>query len=420
MRGIKFMQEYSRHIENRVKRISKYFKVILLVGARQVGKSTLFKKVFPKSQCITFDAFNDEFVAKKDPDLFLKSFPSPIILDEVQYVPELLSAVKRKVDKSPKFGQYFLTGSQNLMMLKSVSESMAGRVGILELSPMTYFELNKKYDQNFLEIYLKKPESLLKKFSGCLHPKKNLYEILWRGGFPALLKIPNEGVRDYFSSYVKTYLERDVRTFGNVSDIRQFDRFLSIAAALTAQEINYSHLGREIGIVPATAGKWLDVLSCSYLWFELLPFNFNVIKRVSKKRKGHILDSGLTCYLQKITSPEALAASPLKGAIFESYCISMIKALTEVKNSGIGFSHFRTDGGAEVDLILEQNGWLYPIEIKCKSYLDHYDKRGIESFCKTFPKRKIAHGLIIYAGEECYKLSDKIIAMPWNALFGKK
>jgi len=383
-----------------------------------VGKSTLLKKTFPKLKSVTFDAFSDEFGARKDTDLFLRNFPSPIILDEVQYVPELLGSVKRKVDQSTKKGQYFLTGSQNLMMLKNVAESMAGRVGIIELSPMTYFELNKKPEQNFLEIFLKHPPSLLKKFSGCLNPRKNIYEVLWRGGFPALIGIPNEAVRDYFSSYVKTYLERDIRTFGNVLDFKQFERFLGITAALTAQEINYSQLGREIGIAPATASKWLDVMSCSYLWTELMPYSLNAIKRISKKRKGHILDSGLICYLQKISSPEALAASPLKGSVFESYCISMIKSLAEIKNTGVGFSHYRTDGGAEVDLILEYNGQVYPIEIKLKSYLDHYDKRGIKSFFTTFPSKKIAHGLIIYAGDECYKLDEKIIAMPWNALFG--
>lgn len=414
------MKSSGRHLEDRIKRLSKFFKVILIVGARQVGKSTLLQKIFPKLQCVVFDNSRDNHNAQKDPDLFLKNYPSPIILDEVQYVPELLSSVKRKVDKSPKFGQYFLTGSQNLMMMKSVSESMAGRVGIIELNPMTYFELNDRHEQNFLEIFLKNPDLLQKKFSGCLHLQKNLYEILWRGGFPALLRLKNDVVVQYFESYVKTYLERDVRVFGNVSNLGDFNRFLSIVAALTAQEINYSQLGRELGISPTTANNWLQVMSNAYLWFELFPFSNNAIKRVSQKRKGHIVDSGLLCYLNGIYDAQSLAKSPALGAVFESYCISMIRALSGNLKAKPKFSHFRTNGGAEVDLILEQNGWLYPIEIKCKSFLDHYDRRGIESFRKTFPKRKIACGLIIYAGEECYKLSDKIIAMPWNALFGKK
>ena len=413
------MKSNNRHLENQIKQVSKFFKIVLIVGARQVGKSTALQKIFPKLKCIVFDDSRDIHSIKNDPDLFLENYPSPIILDEVQYVPELFGSVKRKVDKSSKFGQYFLTGSHNLMMMKSVSESMAGRVGIIELDPMTYFELNDRAEQNFLEIYFKNPELLQKKFLGCLNSKKKLYEILWRGGFPALLRLKNNMVARYFESYVKTYLERDVRVFGNVSNLGEFNRFLSIVAALTSQEINYSHLGRELGMSPITANSWLQAIANAYLWFELPSFSGNAIKRVSQKRKGYIIDSGLACYLNGIFDAEGLARSPLRGAIFESYCVSMIRAMSGNLKAKPKFSHYRTNGGAEVDLILEYNGKIYPIEIKCKSSLDHYDKRGIKSFFETFPKKNIAHGLIIYAGEECYKLDEKIIAMPWNALFKK-
>ncbi|MBM3580051.1 MAG: ATP-binding protein, partial [Alphaproteobacteria bacterium] len=370
------LKSNDRHLESYIKRVGKFFKIVLIVGARQVGKSTILQKIFPKLDCIVFDNLHDIHRVKKDPDLFLQNHPSPIILDEVQYATELFGSIKRKADKSTKSGQYFLTGSHNLMMLKNVAESMAGRVGIIELSPMTYFELNNRSEQNFLEKFLKNPESLPKKFLGCLHPKKSLYEVLWRGGFPALLRIKNDLVTRYFDSYIQTYLERDVRVFGAASDLGEFNRFLGIVAALTAQEINYSQLGREIGVTPKTSNNWLQAMSNAYLWFELFPFNNNAIKRVSQKRKGHIIDSGLACYLNGIFDAGALAKSPLKGAIFESYCVTMVKALANNLKAKPRFSHYRTNGGAEVDLILEYNGQVYPIEIKLKSYLDHYDKRG--------------------------------------------
>ncbi|MBN8829007.1 MAG: ATP-binding protein [Sphingobacteriia bacterium] len=406
-----------RHIEDKLKQISKYFKIVLLLGPRQVGKSTLLSKLYPDLKHITFDPIQDIYGAKQDPDLFLNNFPAPIILDEIQFTTELLPTIKRRVDLTDEKGLYYLTGSQNIYMMKSLSESLAGRVVIMQLGGMTPYELNDVPNNNWVDIYLDSPGDLPNYFKGLIPNTDNLYNILWRGNYPGLIDAPNEIVRQFYFSYIQTYIERDVRILENIQDLSLFDRFLGLAAALTAQEINYSQLGREIGIMHVTANRWLNLLEHSYLWIETQPYSGNTIKRLSKKRKGYIADTGIACYLQQISTPEALARSPLFGSLFETYCVAMIYNICHSLNMTPRFYHWRTNGGAEVDLILEINNTLYPIEIKGKSVVGIKDCSGIKAFKDTYPKSKIAPGLVIYAGTSCHYIDKDIIAMPWNGLF---
>lgn len=408
---------HKRHIQQKLFEISQYFKVVLVKGARQAGKSTMLKRVFPNLKCIVFDPVQDLYGARSDPDLFLDNFPPPIILDEIQYAPELLPALKRRVDGSDKKGQYFLTGSQNLSVLKDIAESLAGRVGILLLENMTLEELSNNVatnsEPNWLTLYLNTPDKLHNNVFTV--SQDTLYEQLWRGAFPGIMELKNHIIPNYYSSYLQTYVERDVRQLENIKDLNKFSRFVAICAALTAQEINYSELGREIGISPATANEWINVLKYTFQWREIWPYSGNMIKRISKKSKGYITDTGFACYLQRISSPNALAAHPLLGGLFETWVINTISKLFATLSTVPNMYHWRTNGGAEVDLILEIDGALYPIEIKCKTNVQSKDTSGITSFCKTYPHLKIMPGLIIYAGKTCYQLPNNVIALPWNA-----
>jgi hypothetical protein len=407
----------TRHIEQKVRELAKFFKVIIIVGARQVGKSTLLGHLFPELQHITFDPVQDLYDARKSPDLFLANFPAPIILDEIQYAPELLAALKRKVDSSPAMGQYFLTGSQNLAVLKSVAESLAGRAVVLHLSGMTVFEETRALGQDWISAYLREPTTLLLKKIQPVATQKTLFTQLWQGAYPAVEDMPIDVIPNFYASYLQTYIERDVRLLESIRDLHEFSRFLAITAALTAQEINYSQLGREIGLANNTAMRWLDLLTYSYQWVEVWPYFGNTIKRVSKKRKGYIADTGMACYLQRISTPEALAGHPLLGSLFESFCVNMIMATCSGNNISPNFYHWRTNGGAEVDIILELDGCLYPIEIKCKTNVTLQDARGIQAFYATYKEQhKIANGIIIYAGTECYRVAENIVAMPWNGV----
>ncbi len=409
------MNYRNRHAEKRLLHLRSYFKVVLVTGARQVGKSTLLSRLLPEVKTIVFDPIQDLYGARQDPDLFLDNFPPPLVLDEVQFVPELLPALKRRVDRLDSPGQYFLTGSQNLGMLRSVAESMAGRVGILPLDGMTAYELSGWGNKDgWLPAYLDAPESLLDLAAGTITPLRYLAHFLWRGTLPGLLDAPDTIVPDYFRSYVQTYVERDVRLMEDIRELAGFGRFLGLTGALTAQEVNASQFGREVGVTPSTARKWLDLLINTYQWLELFPYQGNTIKRLSGKRKGFLRDTDMACYLQRISSPDALAVSPILGAIFETWVVN------EVLRQGMTLSmpphayHWRTGGGAEVDLIVERDGMLYPIEVKCKTNLSKHDARGLRAFRETYENARIMTGLVIYAGNECYRIDEHTIALPWN------
>lgn len=411
------MNYLERHLEQRLLRHAKTFKTVLVAGARQVGKSTLLHHVYPNVRQVVFDPVQDLYGARTDPDQFLETFGSPLILDEVQYAPELLPALKRRVDRSEEKGQYFLTGSQNLAVLRNVSESLAGRVGILRLDGLTPAEQAKNATaSSWLASYLKDPDELAENASRIqtLQLGKSLCEYLWRGELPALVPFENEDIPAYWGSYVQTYVERDIRMMADLSDLAQFGRFLRLCGALTGQEIFQSQLGRELGINPKTARSWLNLLAWSYQWIELPAYSGNTIKKLSSKPKGHLQDSGLACYLNAIPSPESLLASPAFGNIFESWGVGWIHRQTQRLPLPPAIYHWRTQNGAEVDAILDYNGKLFPIEFKATSRLSKHDTRGIQAFRNTY--KNSAPGVIVYGGKVPYQLSEHAIAIPWAAV----
>jgi hypothetical protein len=411
------MKKYlKRHVEKKLLQYAQYFKVVLVTGARQVGKSTLLQHLLPEIKAYVFDPVQDLYGARRDPDFFLDTHSTPLILDEVQFAPELLPALKRHVDQLDEPGQYFLSGSQNLSVLRSVAESMAGRVGILNLEGMTIYEISEKTETTtWLEHYLKAPETFVDK---VLSPLKTfpLIPMLWRGTLPGTLDLPDEIIPDYLRSYIQTYVERDVRLLENIRELSSFDRFLGLSAALCGQEINSSQLGREIGIAPATAKRWLNLLTATYQWLELPPYHGNTIKRVSGKPKGFWRETGIACYLQRISSPDALMVSPSLGPLFETFIVNLLHRICSLMPTPPQLYHWRTGGGAEVDLILEMDGFLFPIEMKCKTTLTGHDTRGLRSFRETYGTRKVAPGIIVYAGRDCYRVDKYTVAVPWNSL----
>ena len=310
-----------------MRRFAKSFKIVLLAGARQVGKSTLLQHVFPNIKSVVFDPVQDLYGARRDPDQFLDTFGTPLILDEVQYVPELLPALKRRVDRSAEKGQYLLSGSQNFAVLRNVSESLAGRAGILRLDGLTPAELMGHADKPcWIESYLEDPEA----FAGAVNRqpvlaiRSTLPRFLWRGQLPGLIDIDDQEVPSYWSSYVQTYVERDIRLMANLADLGQFGRFLRLCGALTGQELIQSQMGRELGVNPKTARSWIDLLTWSYQWIDLPAYSGNAIKKLSARPKGHFMDTGLACYLNAIPTPESLVNSPLSGQMFESWGVGWI------------------------------------------------------------------------------------------------
>ena len=405
-----------RHLGQKMLEAAQHFKAILLLGARQTGKSTLLKHLLPHAKIVVFDPVQDIYDARSDPDKFLDLFPPPLILDEVQFAPELLGALKRRLDETSHMGQYYLTGSQNFSVLKTIAESMAGRIGIFHLNPFTPLEMaNLGEKRGWLYDYLADPETFIKTPRTQIPGLPSLNEFLFRGTYPKATELPLHQLETFFLSYIQTYVERDVRLIENIENIKLFGDFLRLSAQATAQEINASHLGREIGISPQTARKWLNLLQYTYQWVEILPYHNNTAKRLSEKRKGYFKDTGIACHLMRIHSPETLVTSLKMGSLFETWVVNYILeqfAFTPIAEC----YHWRAHGGREVDLILERDGKLYPIEVKYKSRPNQSDVSGIQTLRETYPDKRIQAGLVIHGGEETFPIDSQTLALSWKAL----
>jgi predicted AAA+ superfamily ATPase len=388
---------------------------VIVTGARQVGKSTLLTHLFPEATHILLDPVQDIQNLRRDPDLFLKNCQFPVIFDEIQYAPELVPALKRKIDKNKQPGQFLLTGSQQWGVLNTISESLAGRAIIVTLDGFSLTETaNININQPWLAQWLSDPDQWLAQPLQRLALPCPLYETLWRGTLPEAVFLPKELIADFHASYQRTYIERDIRLLANVGDLAQFGRFVRLVAALTAQEVNYSQLGRDIGISPQTAKRWLTTLLQTFEWFEIPAFSNNLVKRISEKPKGYFMDTGQVCYSQMISSPEAISAHPLWGALFENAVVSELRKQANLITTPPQFHHWRLHSGAEVDLILERDGKFYPIEIKAKSKITTADARNINTFRNLYPHLNIQKGLIIAPSDTRYAVTENDWVIPWD------
>ncbi len=406
-----------RLITKQLTKLIQAFPIVVVSGARQVGKSTLLQHAFPDIQTVVFDPVTDVGAAKTDPDLFLDNHPSPLILDEIQYAPTLTAAIKRRVDKAgQKPFQYILTGSQQWAVMKNLSESLAGRAIFIDLSGFCLSEMSEQTsEQNWLQRWTEKPDEFIDNPSPVIDSERTTYEQIWRGWLPKTDFIDLDMIQPYYRSYMQTYLERDVRIISDISALGDLGRFTQLMSALTAQEVNYSQIGRDISITPQTAKRWLNILKATFQWFEVPSYSGNSIKRISGKPKGYISETGLACTLNMISSHTALAGHPMTGALFETAVVCEIKKLSNNLHS-IGMYHWRSHGASEVDIILEQNGTLFPIEIKLTSNPTKKDAKGITAFRKTYPNQKIAPGLIICPCGKFIRISETDYALPWNSI----
>lgn len=406
----------NRLISERLQRMADHFPVTVVSGARQVGKTTLLKQLYPSHDYVVFDPSMDIEGARKDPDLFLRNHPAPLILDEIQYAPELVAAIKRTVDRNnARPGQFILTGSQQWQVLKTLSESLAGRAVFLDLQGFSLQELSET-TSCWLSAWLDDTEQFLawSRTAACF--EGDLRGWLWRGSLPGLQTLPDDLVADFWSGYHRTYVERDARLIGEIQDWHEFGRFIGLMTALTAKEINYSQLGREIGIVPATSKRWLRILEATYQWFSLPAFSGNPVKRVSSRPKGHLSDTGLACYHARLSSPAALASHPLFGALFESAMVQELRKQMACIARPAAWYHWRSGGGAEVDLLLEIDDCLYPFEFKLSSNPTRRDISGIAALKAAYPNRRFGHGALVCAVERPRWVTDDCMAIPWNLI----
>jgi len=409
------MKYKQRLVSSRIGQLLAHFPVLVVSGARQVGKSTLLAHRLPKWEMIVFDPVVDIGNARADPELFLRNHPPPLVLDEIQYCPELVPSIKRRVDKDGRPGMFVLTGSQQWSVLRSVGESLAGRAVFLDLEGFSLAEAAEHIPRrSWLERYLDDPDAFVAGMPPRHPTTRTLYELLWRGSLPAMDTLPGTVASDFFAGYLRTYVERDVRLMLNADDWQQFGRFVQLAAALTAQEVNFSQLGREIGITPQTSKRWLAVLAATFQWFELPAYQGNAIKRIAAKPKGYLSDPGLACHLSRITSPDALGGHPMAGALFETAVVSEIRKLQSAMSRKAALYHWRTQSGSEVDLLLDRDGVLYPIEVKLASRPTRNDTRGFASLRASYPRQRIAPGLVLAPAERIERLTGNDVVAPYD------
>lgn len=405
---------YPREAREAWLKASRQFPVVLLTGPRQVGKTTLLQNVREKRrEYVTLDDPVVRALAKTEPALFLQRFGTPLLIDEVQYAPELLPHIKMAVDRGAKPGTFWLTGSQQFLMMKGVSETLAGRVAILNLLGFSRRERYRKA----LDVppFLPTPQRLARR-EGSATPTtlKRVYKDIWTGSMPAMIAGPVKDRDLFYSSYLQTYLQRDVKDLAQIGDEASFLRFLRAAAARTGQLLNMSDLARDAEISVNTAKRWLSILAGSLQVVLLRPFHTNVTKRLVKAPKLYFLDTGLCAYLTEWTTPRTLEAGAMAGPILETFVVGEILKSFWHRGRQPRVYFYRDRDGREIDLLILQNNTLYPIEIK-KTASPRAEAAKAFEVLDQFPHRR-GQGSVVCMVSEHLPLTGKVSAIPVGLL----
>lgn len=380
------MPSIPRDISPRLKALARQFPAVVLTGPRQSGKSTLCRELFPKLPYATLESPDTRAFATEDPRAFLGQYPAGAVLDEIQNCPQLPSYLQELIDRDPEGAKWILTGSQNLAVMKSTNQSLAGRAAILHLLP-----LNRAEVERFTP-----------------HPK-TLDDTLLTGGYPRILDRKLTPA-DWLSSYVASYIERDVRSITNVGDLVTFQRFVQLCAGRTGQLLNLSSLAADTGISQPTAKSWLSVLEASFILFRLPAYASNHSKRLIKMPKLHFYDTGLVCWLLGIRTAQQLNTHPLRGAIFESWVVAEI--LKSRMNQGLtnGLYFYRDKDGLEADLLVQTANGLALVEVKSAQTI-HPGTTAARPF-PGLPSGAPTRRTIVYGGQTRQNRTD-ITLLPW-------
>lgn len=399
-----------RHAEITASKLAEMFGAILIAGPRQVGKTTMLEKL---TDGITYVSLDDPIIkasAEEESGTFFKDNPPPVFVDEIQKAPALFNQIKLLLDRSHKKGQFFMCGSQQFKMMKGVSESLAGRIGLCTLLG---FSLREAHAVECSLPFIPTEEY----FSAR---KQNLADIIYdevwntvqRGLMPELFINPNYSWQLYYSAYVRTYIERDVRELSEIGDTVKFTNFMIAAAASTGQLVNVASLARDVGISAPTAERWLSILVASNIVYLLQPYSNNVMKRAIKTPKLYFLDTGLAAYLTRWNSPEVLKTGAMAGAFFESFVISEI--IKSYYNAGISdppIYFYRDKDMNEIDLLIENNGTLYPIEIKKHADPQKSDAKAFK-LIDSIPNVKKGQGGIVCLYDNLVTLTEGVKVIP--------
>ncbi|MCB0319986.1 MAG: ATP-binding protein [Bdellovibrionales bacterium] len=368
----------NRDISPVIQRLASTFPSVVLTGARQTGKTSLLKRLFPKNNFVSLDLPSIAEMAETTPEAFLDAYPPPVTIDEVQYAPNLFRYLKNRIDQNRHvYGQYILTGSQKFTLMKGLTESLAGRCGVCELETLSLEEIRQEIQ----------------------FPTE---ELIVRGGYPELYAQSALNHIDYYSSYLATYLERDVRAILGVKDLRDFQRFIRACALRSGQLLNKSELARDVGIRSPTANEWLSVLQASNQILLLEPWLANKTKSLVKAPKLYLADTGLLCFLANIRSPSELLASPLLGSIWETFVYAELR---KHFHSSREIWYWRDQYGLEVDFLMQKGGRFHLMECKWSEHPQAKDTRAIEKVCDSLGRSVVDCAEIISRTKSPYTLT---------------
>jgi predicted AAA+ superfamily ATPase len=407
------MQFVNRSIAKALQDASRSFAVVLVTGARQTGKSTLLQHYLKGIPAFDLDNIEVYSALQTAPADFFKYNPSPLILDEVQKTPHVFAHLKSLVDAEKRKGMYFLTGSEQFALMQNVSESLSGRVGILNLHGLS---LREKVGDTDAAPFIPNDEYLKTAKATKEEPRLDIWEEIHRGDKPELFADHNISWEAYYGSYVMTYLERDVRKIVNVTDLVKFQQFMRMVAARTATVLNYASIAHDLGISEPTVKKWIGVLETTNIIYRLKPYYNNLGKRETKSPKLHFLDSGLAAYLTRWTTPGALRSGAMSGNFFESFVVSEV--IKSFQNAGIidpPIYFYRDRNKNEIDLIIEHDGVLYPIEVKQSS------TPGINAAAafKVLSGQQdvvVGGGCVVCLADRLMPIGDQAVAVPVSFL----
>lgn len=404
----------SRTIETTILRASAQFPVVLLTGARQVGKTTLLRHISGADR--TYVSLDDPLVlelARRDPALFLQRFRPPLLVDEIQYAPALLPLIKLAVDAAHQPGMFWITGSQQFHLMQGVSESLAGRVAVLRMLGLSRREILR--EPNASCPFVPDPGEVQRRVaSGGTLDLQALYATIWRGALPAVATNDEIDHGLFYGSYLQTYLQRDVRDLAHVGDMAAFLRFLRAAAVRTGQLLNMADLARDAGVAPNTARAWLSILEASGVVYLLEPHHANLTKRLVKAPKLYFLDTGLCAYLAEWSSARTLEAGAMSGAILETWVVAELLKAWLHQGRRPPFTYFRDRDQREIDLVISMDGVLHPIEVKKTASPSPGDVRAFKQLGAMGAPR--GYGGLVCLAQLSLPITAEVVSIPVAAL----